>query len=160
MMLGWHYQAITQVTRNGIRQQALLCRRYLRQSIRGPLIERFHHPHKSEWKPTSAAFEGTSRVHKDNLTICKSQKTNKIGLGWVEGFEPSTAGATVRSSTTELHPPQLSKNYSIRRERRFSRCRRCLRFAERLVYPFRLSFLSMGDRALCSLFAVFCWASR
>ena len=26
-------------------------------------------------------------------------------MGWVEGFEPSTAGATVRSSTTELHPP-------------------------------------------------------
>src|ERR1035437_3294502 len=26
-------------------------------------------------------------------------------LGWVVGFEPTTAGATVRSSTTELHPP-------------------------------------------------------
>ena len=34
-------------------------------------------------------------------------------LGWVKGFEPLTAGATVRSSTTELHPPR-SQNYIIR----------------------------------------------
>ena len=34
-------------------------------------------------------------------------------LGWVKGFEPLTAGATVRSSTTELHPPQ-SFDYTIR----------------------------------------------
>jgi hypothetical protein len=26
-------------------------------------------------------------------------------LGWVVGFEPTTAGATDRSSTTELYPP-------------------------------------------------------
>jgi hypothetical protein len=39
-------------------------------------------------------------------------------LGWVEGFEPSTAGATVRSSTTELHPPQIF-DYSIRRRSGF-----------------------------------------
>jgi hypothetical protein len=30
-------------------------------------------------------------------------------LGWVVGFEPTTAGATVRSSTTELHPPSQTK---------------------------------------------------
>jgi hypothetical protein len=39
-------------------------------------------------------------------------------LGWVVGFEPTTAGATVRSSTTELHPPQLSKNYNIQSSER------------------------------------------
>jgi hypothetical protein len=33
----------------------------------------------------------------------------------VKGFEPLTAGATVRSSTTELHPPQIF-DYSIRRQ--------------------------------------------
>ena len=26
-------------------------------------------------------------------------------LGWMTGFEPATSGATVRRSTTELHPP-------------------------------------------------------
>ncbi len=31
----------------------------------------------------------------------------------MKGFEPLTAGATVRSSTTELHPPQ-SLDYNIR----------------------------------------------
>ena len=40
-------------------------------------------------------------------------------LGWVEGFEPSTAGATVRSSTTELHPPHAEKNYNIQHGRSF-----------------------------------------
>lgn len=37
------------------------------------------------------------------------KQIERKGLGWVEGFEPSTAGATVRSSTTELHPPQYEK---------------------------------------------------
>ena len=26
-------------------------------------------------------------------------------MGWMTGFEPATSGATVRRSTTELHPP-------------------------------------------------------
>jgi hypothetical protein len=30
-----------------------------------------------------------------------------VELGWVVGLEPTTAGATVRSSTTELHPPHI-----------------------------------------------------
>ena len=32
-------------------------------------------------------------------------RNEKGFLGWVVGFEPTTAGATVRSSTTELYPP-------------------------------------------------------
>ena len=34
-------------------------------------------------------------------------------MGWMKGFEPSTTGTTIRSSTTELHPPQNSILRSI-----------------------------------------------
>ncbi len=27
-------------------------------------------------------------------------------MGWMMGIEPTTTGATIRGSTTELHPPQ------------------------------------------------------
>lgn len=40
----------------------------------------------------------------DSNAVDKSWRA-KGTLGWVVGFEPTTAGATVRSSTTELHPP-------------------------------------------------------
>jgi hypothetical protein len=32
-------------------------------------------------------------------------------VGWMTGFEPATSGATVRRSTTELHPPLRGKIY-------------------------------------------------
>lgn len=34
-------------------------------------------------------------------------KRKKPSLGWMMGIEPTTTGATIRGSTTELHPPQL-----------------------------------------------------
>lgn len=36
-------------------------------------------------------------------------------MGWMTGFEPATAGATVRSSTPELHPPWGPKPLIIQR---------------------------------------------
>ena len=29
----------------------------------------------------------------------------KFEMGWMMGIEPTTTGATIRGSTTELHPP-------------------------------------------------------
>jgi hypothetical protein len=40
------YQAITQITRNGIRRQAFVYSAMLRHQFREPLIERFHRLHQ------------------------------------------------------------------------------------------------------------------
>src|SRR4051812_15335564 len=69
--------------------------------------------------PTQA--EG--RLEWGTRSIVSSEKAKaptlmKVGadvLGWVEGFEPSTAGATDRSSTTELYPPCPTSSIAKRR---------------------------------------------
>ena len=42
----------------------------------------------------------------------RGKKTAIRLMGWMMGIEPTTTGATIRGSTTELHPPQPVKQYA------------------------------------------------
>ena len=55
---------------------------------------------------TASTFEHTDDSKRTRNESPCHEGTTLGTLGWVKGFEPLTAGATVRSSTTELHPPQ------------------------------------------------------
>lgn len=53
-------------------------------------------PRRNSWSIRASPWRTKLRVFGEG---------GKERLGWVVGFEPTTAGATVRSSTPELHPP-------------------------------------------------------
>jgi hypothetical protein len=50
--------------------------------------------------PASASIACAAR-----LSAVRQTNAPQGELGWMTGFEPATSGATVRRSTTELHPP-------------------------------------------------------
>jgi hypothetical protein len=56
--------------------------------------------------PSSSDTDAASENHNQHADADGNSLT-ELGkvLGWMTGFEPATSGATVRRSTTELHPP-------------------------------------------------------
>src|SRR5690606_25547687 len=66
-----------------------------------------HGPHKRTSSEREDSFGKQEMLKKrDNTRKQCADTAQELGaMGWMMGIEPTTTGATIRGSTTELHPP-------------------------------------------------------
>jgi hypothetical protein len=64
------------------------------------------------------------------VTVQGKPRRIRRELGWVVGFEPTTARATVWSSTTELHPPSKLNYIRAKSSRSVATIRRRMQAAQ------------------------------